>query len=161
MIRTLIAAVILSTATVSAMAQDTKKADAPTGDLAKLQGKWSAMVGPDKSIPIVIGFKDKAFTITVTFDGEERTLTGDIKVDDTKTPKQIDYLNFTGPGGEALGDNLGIYKIEGDEMTSCSGGPGNDRPSEFKAGEGGPPNLTVFKRVKEEPKKEEAKKEAK
>lgn len=163
MIRTLIAAVILSASTLPVMAQDAKKADAPAAanDLAKLQGKWSAMVGPDKRIPIIFEFKDKSFSIHVTFNGEEATLTGDIKIDDTKSPKEIDFLNFTGPGGESIGDNLGIYKLEGDELTSCSGGPGNDRPTEFKAGDGGAPNLTVFKRVIDDVKKDEPKKESK
>jgi uncharacterized protein (TIGR03067 family) len=125
-------------------------ADEPTGDLAKLQGSWSAKVGPDKNVPITLTVKDNKIELKVTRpDGEEIKLTGQIKLDEKASPKASDWIEFTGPDGQELGDNKAIYKLEGDTWTTCSGGPGNDRPTKFEAGEDGPPNLTVWTRVKE------------
>ncbi len=155
--RQLFAAIVIAATASVASAQEKPKADAPKDDLAKLQGKWSATVGPNKDIPIVFEIKDRTVTLIVTIEGEDRTITGELKIDETKSPKHLDWLKFTTPDGQELDDNLAIYKIDGDELTTCSGGPGNERPTEFKEGEGGPPNLTVLKRVKDEAKKEEKK----
>ncbi len=126
------------------------RADEPKGDLAKLQGSWSAKVGPDKSIPITLTVKDSTITLKVTRpDDEVIELKGELKLDDKASPKTSDWIKFTSPDGQELGDNKAIYKLEGDTWTTCSGGPGNDRPTKFEPGEGGPPNLTVWTRVKE------------
>ena len=58
-----------------------------------------------------------------------------------------DWVNFTTKTGDTAPANLGIYKLSGDAITICNGGPGNARPTEFKAGEGGqPPQLFVLNR---------------
>lgn len=124
-------------------------ADEPKGDLAKLQGAWTAKVGPNKDIPITLSIKDKAVEISGTRpNGEDFKLRGEIKIDEMASPKTIDWVKFTGPEGNELPDNLAIYKLEADSWTVCNGGRGNDRPTEFKAGEGGPPMLTTWTRVK-------------
>ncbi len=156
--RLLLASLILAATTASAIADEPAKTDAAKGDLAKLQGKWMAMVGPEKNIPIVVVIKDKTMTLSVTYQGQERSFSGEVKLDETKTPKEWTSSKFKGEGGEDMPDNLSIYKIDGDTLTLCSGGPGGDRPTKFAAGEGGPPNLTDFKRVKDDAKKEEPKK---
>ena len=149
-----LAAVILIASASASFAQDAKQVDAPKGDLAKVQGKWSAMFGPNMDVPNTVEFKGKIANIVVTINGEDRTLKGEIKLDDAKSPKEWDWTKFEGPDGKKVDDNLAIYKLEGDKLTLCSGGPGNDRPSEFKAGDAGPPNLVEFTRVKDEPKKD-------
>ncbi|WP_435009683.1 hypothetical protein P12x_000931 [Tundrisphaera lichenicola] len=127
-------------------------ADEPKGDLAELQGSWSAKVGPDKDIPIILLVKDSAVEISVTRpDGEEIKLKGRLKLDDQASPKTIDWLDFATPQGDTIPPNLGLYKLENGVWTTCSGGPGNDRPSKFEAGEGGPPMLTTWARVPEKP----------
>jgi uncharacterized protein (TIGR03067 family) len=129
-------------------------ADDPTkGDLAKVQGKWKGMVGREKNIPLVIEVKGNAATLTATRpEGDDFVLNGEVKLDDQAKPKKWDWMKFTGPGGQEAPDNLGIYELEGDTLKICNGGPGNERPTEFKAGENGPPNLLTLTRVKEESK---------
>ena len=154
--RLVLATLILAIVSSATLAQETKKEDALKGDLAKLQGKWSAMVGPNKDLPITVTFKDLSATILITINGEERTIKGEFKLDDAKTPKQWDWTKFESPNGEKVPETFAIYKIEGDKLTIRSGGPGVlDRPTKFEAGEGGAPNLVEFTKVKEEPKKDE------
>jgi uncharacterized protein (TIGR03067 family) len=124
-------------------------ADEPKGDLAKLQGSWTGKVGPAKDIPATFIIKESKFEFKLTRPGGEVTLKGELKVDDKADPKTYDFVNFKGPEGQEFPDNLGIYKLDGDSWTTCSGGPGNDRPTKFEAGQGGPPNLASWTRVKE------------
>ncbi len=123
----------------------------PKGDLAKLQGTWTAKVGPEKNVPLTLAIKGSAVTLKFTGrDGQERDLKGEIKIDETAKPhKTLNWTNFTRPDGEAAPENLALYELDGKTLTICSGGPGNARPTELKAGEGGPPNLIVLKKVDE------------
>lgn len=125
----------------------------PAGDLAKLQGKWKTLVGPNKDATVVVEFKDEAVTLNVTLaDGRTFDLKGIVKLDEAAKPKTLTWTKFKSPSGDDVEDNLAIYELKDDELKTCSGGPGNPRPSEFKQGEGGPPNLSLFTRVKEQPK---------
>lgn len=125
------------------------KADAPKGDLAKFQGTWTAKAGPQKNVPIALTFKGKAVSLKVHLpDGQEYETRGEIKLDETARPhKTIDWVKFTTPAGDAAAENLGLYEfVDADTLRVCSGGPGNERPTEFKAAEAGPPNLLVLTR---------------
>jgi uncharacterized protein (TIGR03067 family) len=121
---------------------------APAGDLAKLQGQWTAMFGPQKDIPLVVTIRGSGVTISITRpDAPTRESKGEIKIDEAAKPyKTIDWINFKGPEGNAAPANRGIYTLNGDSITVCNGGPGNPRPTEFKAGDGGPPQLLVLNR---------------
>src|SRR5262245_47342754 len=123
----------------------------PEGDLAKLQGKWKTSIGPNKEIPIVVEIKGKAVTVVFSnAEGEKVEIKGEVKLDEKASPKTCDWVNFKGTDGNPAEPNLGIYKIEGDTFTVCNGGPNNPRPTEFRDGEGGPPNLLVLERVKDD-----------
>ncbi len=127
-----------------------EKADAPKGDLGKLQGTWTAKVGPEKNVPIVLTIQGKAVTLKITGpDGQEYNSKGEIKVDESAKPfKTIDWVKFTRPDGEEAPENLALYEfLDADTVRLCSGGPGNERPTEFKAGDGGPPNILELKRT--------------
>ena len=157
--RSLALALALLTTSVALGADDKDKA--PAGDLAKFQGHWTGMVGPNKDIPISFEFKKEKVFLKVTREGAEYDLKGEVVLDEKASPRTINWVKFIAPGGESVDENLGIYKFEDDDtLTICSGGPGNERPTEFKKGEGGPPTLTTLKRQKGDAKpKDEAKKE--
>ena len=139
------------------MADDPK----PKGDLAKFQGKWSTKIGPDGGFDATIDIKDKILTLKLTTpDGQDFELTGEVKLDEAAKPhKTIDWTKFKSPAGDDVPENLGIYKLEDDDTIKvCNGGPGNDRPSEFKTEEGGAHVITL-KRVVDKPKDKEKEKE--
>ena len=125
------------------------RADEPNlkGDLGKLQGQWTATFGPQK-IVVVVTIKGTAATLTFTLpDGQSRESKGEIKVDENARPnKTLDWVNFTTRSGEPAPPSLAIYKLDGGTLTICSGGPGNERPTEFKAGENNRPRLLVLTR---------------
>jgi uncharacterized protein (TIGR03067 family) len=125
-------------------------ADEPalTGDLAKLQGEWTALFGAKKNVPMVVTIKGTGVTLAITApDGQVHESKGEIKIDENARPyKTLDWIKFPSRSGGTAPENLGIYTLNGDAITICNGGPGNPRPTEFKAGEGGPPQLFVLNR---------------
>lgn len=134
---------------VAAAAPDS---DAPKGDLGKFQGKWKAMVGPEKNVPVSILIKGKVVTLSITPpDGQALEIKGEIKVDESAKPtKTVDWVKFTGPDGDDAPDNKGIYEIvDADTIKVCNGGPGRERPTEFKDGDDGHPHMIVLNRDKD------------
>jgi uncharacterized protein (TIGR03067 family) len=118
-----------------------------TGDLAKLQGRWSGKGGRERNVAIVVTIQgsNAAFSITPP-DGQTRESKGEIKIDENAKPhKTLDWVNFVTASGETARENLAIYLLKGDTLTICSGGAGNERPTEFKAGEGGRPSLVELR----------------
>jgi uncharacterized protein (TIGR03067 family) len=124
--------------------------DAPQGDLGKLQGKWTAMAGPNKDVPLTLEIKgNQATAIFTTPEGEKRTLKGEIRLDEKAKPKTLDWVKFKTSDGDELPDNLAIYELDGDSFKVCNGGRDNPRPTEFKeSGEAGF-SLLTFKRQKD------------
>lgn len=120
-------------------------------DREKLQGKWHIL-----SITMqgkVIKKEDHRGEWKETFD-KEVTIQGDrfshamaseakIKLDDTRTPKQITIQDKEGKL-----TFRGIYAIDGDTMTICINGDGTDvrRPEEFVSREGTPLLLIALKK---------------
>ncbi len=152
--RLVIALSIASLSITLARADDSS----PPGDLARLQGTWTAMVGPERDIPITLEVQKQKVTINGKRPGgEDFTLKGELKLDEKASPKTIDWVKFVGAQGNEAPENLGLYKLEGDTLTVCSGGPGGERPTEFKKGDGGPPQLITFARKKDGAAKDEAK----
>ena len=145
--RFLIPTALLVLSPFAAMADE--KAPEPKGDLAKLQGTWTAKAGPEKNIPISITIKGSAVSLKVTAPtGDDYTSDGEVKIDEAAKPyKTIDWSKFTGPNGDAIPENLGLYEfVDADTLRVCSGGPGKERPTEFKAGDGGAPSLLTLNR---------------
>ena len=110
--------------------------DDSTNDLEPLQGGWTMVLvfrngqeaSPDlaKSGELVI--EDQEYRAKLGSD----SMTATIKVDSSKTPKQIDLTLST---GENKGQTVkGIYKITGDDLTICRGLTAKAaRPTEFAA----------------------------
>jgi uncharacterized protein (TIGR03067 family) len=129
---------------------------APAGDLTRLEGIWTTKGAENPILSVVLDFKGNKVAFKGKFNGQEFEYTGEIKVDDKASPKTLDWTKLASPGGDDLEDLHSIYKLEGDTLTLCSGGPGSDRPTEFKAGDGSPQTLTVFTRKKADPTKDDA-----
>jgi uncharacterized protein (TIGR03067 family) len=125
--------------------------DPPTGDLGLMQGKWKTEVGRDTRIPVTLEIAGDTVKVVFTNpqSGESVAMEGKVTIDEKATPRTIDWVGFKRPDGSDAPVNRGIYKIEDGKVTVCNGGPDNPRPTEFKAGEQGGPNLMVLERVKE------------
>jgi uncharacterized protein (TIGR03067 family) len=147
--RHFLAAVLLLTA--SAIADDNDKD--LKGDLKGLQGNWSAMVGPNKDIPLMLNIKGVTLSYQLTTpDGQEIKFSGKLKLDEKAKPKTMDLTNLSGANNEDVADVEALYELNDDEFKSCSGNPGSPRPKEFKEDEDNMIRITVFKRVKDEKK---------
>jgi uncharacterized protein (TIGR03067 family) len=128
-------------------------ADKPKGDLGQLQGTWTAKIGPEKQADAVFTFEGDDVRLELTGpQGRRVELKGKVKLGEAARPhKTIDWVRFTRPNGEDAPENLGLYEFtDADTLRVCNGGPGNERPTEFKAGDDGPPNLLVLKRKDKE-----------
>jgi uncharacterized protein (TIGR03067 family) len=121
--------------------------EAEKGDLKAFQGRWVTRIGAEKDRPLIIEVKGRAVTATFTSSkGEELTLKGELLLDESTQPKQVDWIKFTRQDGSPLEPILGIYEFKGDALTLCNGASGGARPTEFQAGDDGPPHLMVLRR---------------
>lgn len=129
------------------LAADDKKAD----DKKAVQGVWmyESMEWNGKKVDA-----EQISMTTSTFDGDKYTVkigdkvtaSGTFKIDPTKSPKTVDVTITEGDGkGNVL---PGIYKIDGDTLTTCINLQGADRPTEFKSAERSGVSLVVSKRIK-------------
>ena len=153
-LKSLLAALVVLTASTLVIAGDPP--EKLKGDIAKLQGKWTAKFGPGEGIEVEIAFKDKTATFSIKAPDEQAfEVKGEVKLDEEAKPhKTIDWVKFNGPDGNPFPDNLGIYAFDGDDKVKlCSGGHGNARPAEFKTGEGPGTTLIMTRKVEPEPKK--------
>lgn len=67
-----------------------------------------------------------------------------IALDPAGAVKAIDVIP---DGGRSRGKRvLGIYKLDGDDLTICMAGPDEARPTRFEAGKGSGRTLTTFRR---------------
>jgi uncharacterized protein (TIGR03067 family) len=135
-------------------AMDFPEASLTPGHLAAakdLQGMWTVVSfhHDGGSTPVQEGR-----VIPYTFEGNKLITVGpfdakveiEYRLDPSKNPKQIDQ-RFT---GGALGPWIakGIYKIEGETLTICYGGPNVARPTDFTTKPGDGRTMRVHKRVK-------------
>jgi len=129
-------------------ADDPRKA-AVKNDLVPLEGGWSMV------LLFINGEEVPADQVKtgelVVIDDEYRPMLGasaetsTIKVDASKTPKEIDFTYTTGfQKGKTL---KGIYKIEGNNLTVCRAqSPDKPHPKEFAASTGSELLLVVWKK---------------
>ncbi|MBY0457931.1 MAG: TIGR03067 domain-containing protein [Gemmataceae bacterium] len=125
-------------------------AQEPAGDLKALQGKWvlqSATLGGRDHTD---DFKDMKLAVTgdkYVIDFGVNSDNGAIKINATKTPKQIDLT--TGEKGPWKIRNLtGIYELKGDTVTVCFHSTKEERPTKFEAPEKSQIVLITFTRDK-------------
>ncbi len=123
--------------------------NALSGDLARLQGRWSAQAGPQRNIAVELEIEGRQARVRITTPkGLKFHVRGAIKIDESAVPRALDWVDFNGLDDQELPDILAIYRLEGDTFQVCNGGPNNDRPTEFKPGDGILADLLVFARAK-------------
>jgi uncharacterized protein (TIGR03067 family) len=145
-------AVILTAGMVaSSLASRTADADPAAvpkdSDLARLQGRWTARAGARRQIRVALHVPgchvDAAIT---TPQGLCVKLRGEVKLDDSTGPRRVDWIKFTGADQQEFPPIAGIYKLDGNHFTVCTGGMNGARPSAFRSGDGVLTEVVVFQR---------------
>ena len=124
-------------------------ASAPQGDLAKLQGSWEAKTGlqPDYADLIWVIRAGRCNVSVRAPDGVTTIHDVELTIDETTTPKSLDFKGGIAPEGPLKSISRSIYELDGNTLKICAGYPDGPRPSEFKAGvEGRAPELLIFER---------------
>jgi len=118
------------------------------GDLNRLQGRWTAKAGARHEIHVVIEIKGQGVSAAIkTPQGLDFQVQGELKIDETTSPRSLDWKKLTGPDQQPLPEIAAVYKIDGDTFTVCNGGFHGARPKEFKPGEGVLADVVVFHRL--------------
>jgi uncharacterized protein (TIGR03067 family) len=120
-------------------------------DLERLQGSWESVSavrdGEDSATLRLVIEKDK-----ILYPGLSNVVGRNVPADRiaalrATTPRQIDIDVLTNPG-EGKSSLLGIYKLEGDQLTICLG---KERPKTFKSPKGSGNSFFVLRRQKPAP----------
>ncbi len=136
---------IASVAWLSALAgPETTKSDT---DLGRLQGRWIARAGAKREVRVVLQIQGKQVDASIrTPQGIRFQVRGELKIDETTSPRSLDWIKFSGADQQEFPDIPAIYKIDRDKFTVCNGGLGGRRPKEFAPGDGILAEVVVFER---------------
>ena len=118
------------------------------GDLNRLQGRWTAEAGTRHEIHVMIEIKGRGVCAAIkTPQGLDFHVQGELKLDETTSPRSLDWKKLIGPDQQPLPEIAAVYKIDGNTFTVCNGGFLGARPKEFKPGEGALADVVVFHRL--------------
>jgi uncharacterized protein (TIGR03067 family) len=145
---------ILSAFSLTLMAAIPSELGEPAAtDLARLQGNWTAKAGPLHDIEVKLEIEGHRARVDITTaQGLTVHARGEVKIDETSSPRALDWTKFNGLDHQELPEIRAIYALDGDTFTVCNGGPHGVRPTEFKAGDGVLSDIVVFKRLEPKPK---------
>ena len=117
-------------------------------DLGKLQGRWEASVGKRREFSVVLEVKGTEVSATISpRRGPKLQANGELQLDETATPRSLDWVKFSTPDGIEVPRLQSIYRLEGDRLIVRSGGFNDARPKAFeKGGEGVWSDVLVFTR---------------
>ena len=116
----------------------------------KIQGTWKILKYVNDGEDETPETKDEMLTVKgnhyelKTKDGEYR---GDLKLDDSAKPATIDATLFD-TEDKKLGEAIGIYKMDGDDLMICWSEETKERPSTFASPSGSKLRLIVLKKTK-------------
>ena len=109
------------------------------GDLDKLSGTWLtvSLVNNGKTLVDENAPPKEGPATKLVYDGnkwkvlvgDKTVANGEFKIDETKTPKEIDIMDETGKKNDKT--KLGIYELDGDKYKYCLAPAGKPRPTEF------------------------------
>jgi uncharacterized protein (TIGR03067 family) len=117
------------------------------GDLARLQGRWRATVGAKSRTTVVLEIKGRTVSATIApARGLKVRASGELRLDETASPKALDWVKLTTRDGQEVPDLAAIYRLDGDRLVLRSGGFNDPRPTEFKAGPGLWDSVLIFER---------------
>jgi uncharacterized protein (TIGR03067 family) len=121
----------------------------PSGtDAGRLQGLWRAQAGPRHDIRVDLEIKGRCVNVSIASpQGLDFQAQGEMKLDETTSPRSLDWVNFSGPDQQQYPQIPAIYQIEGDTFMVCTGGFHGCRPREFKPGDGVLTDVVVFHRL--------------
>ena len=129
-------------------AKGTQKEETATGAPTAIEGEWAMVEGifsgkaMDKSM-IEWCKRITRGTVTSVVAGPQTMLKADFILDDTKSPKAIDYRNLMGANaGKA---QLGIYEMAGNLLKICMSAPGKPRPKDLSSASGDGRSYTTWK----------------
>jgi len=123
----------------------------PKTDLDRLQGTWYLVMAMQdgKALP-----EDKVKQTTIVFKGDTfrfpgsaeyaTSKAGTIKIDETKTPKQMDAISTA---KEVM---LGVYALDPNGYKVCFAPPGKPRPTDLSSNPGSGYILQVWQRDKKQ-----------
>jgi uncharacterized protein (TIGR03067 family) len=133
------------------------QAQVKTADRDSIRGKWKAGGRhPDMTEMVAVTWEIVGDDMIMQqfLDGKSTSLLrGKVSLADAHSPKEITITGlrgtFTDGGREhSFPDVLGIYKLDGDTLKVCYGGPDEPRPSAFGPEAAIPPGTMVFNRMK-------------
>ncbi|HEV3143482.1 MAG TPA: TIGR03067 domain-containing protein [Gemmataceae bacterium] len=139
-----------------AVAQPGLRADDAKDDLKLFQGDWKVvgLEADGKQAPAEaikgVRMKIKGSVFEGTYPGQTSGEKATVKLDSSKSPKQIDLVVLEGPEkGKTV---EGIYKLEKDRLVLCMRGPEvaeKGRPKEFKTDTDSGLGMMTLERIKE------------
>jgi uncharacterized protein (TIGR03067 family) len=116
-------------------------------DLGRLQGRWTARAGARREVRVVLIIQSRRVDATIiTPQGVRFQVQGEVRLDETTSPRSLDWVNFSGADQQEFPQIPAIYKLDRDTFTLCNGGMNGTRPKEFKPGDGALADVVVFER---------------
>jgi uncharacterized protein (TIGR03067 family) len=120
-----------------------------TPTLEKLQGEWTPLElitsgAPLQKSYLAFGSRSLAGNETKVVFGGQTMLHAKVRINESATPLELDYLNVSGQAKGKL--SLGLFRWDGEEAVFCVGAPGGPRPADFTCPKGSGRTFSKWRR---------------